>query len=387
MNFKAFFTTGVVAASIALSGCSTIEKRDDTVPKKKLSQITSKVNFKNKWKISSSSGAGKDASNLVLGESKDVIYTAGVKGKIVATNKKTGNLVWSSKINKEIIAGPSVSDKFVLVVSKEGGIHAFKAKDGSIAWTKELNTEVLAAPAIDNKLALIHSLDGNITALNVNDGKQLWQFNYVLPSIVLRKSSTPVIRKDSIVCGLANGKIVSLFKDTGEINWIVDLSEFNTGNSALSRMSDISSDPVVQNGMVYVVNYQGRLVAISERTGEIAWDKDASSYSGLAVKGDRVYLADDRGHISSFNAETGILAWDSDTLEGRELTTPSIYKNTLVLGDDDGMVHFLNLKTGKTIARYKLDTRGINTKPLFKNNDMFVLGTDGTLANINIENL
>ena len=48
-------------------------------------------------------------------------------------------------------------------------------------------------------------------------------------------------------------------------------------------MVDIDASPVVKDGIVYAVSFQGKVAAVELETGKIIWARDMSSSAGLGV--------------------------------------------------------------------------------------------------------
>ncbi|HEY6055083.1 MAG TPA: PQQ-binding-like beta-propeller repeat protein [Gaiellaceae bacterium] len=84
---------------------------------------------------------------------------------------------------------------------------------------------------------------------------------------------------------------------------------------------DVSADPAVVGGAVYFPDWGGYLNKVDAKTGNLIWQRQVSSYDGVAgsvsrtgpavVKG-VVYIGDQNGaHLMAINATTGALIWSS----------------------------------------------------------------------------
>ncbi len=62
-----------------------------------------------------------------------------------------------------------------------------------------------------------------------------------------------------------------------------------TGPTEIDRLSDVDTTPVVVNGVVYALAYNGNLTALDLRSGQIMWKRELGSVNDFIVDGDRIY--------------------------------------------------------------------------------------------------
>jgi outer membrane protein assembly factor BamB len=137
----------------------------------------------------------------------------------------------------------------------------------------------------------------------------------------------------------------------------------------------------VDNGVVYVVSYQGRLAALNMETGIPNWERELSSYAGFALSKSVLYVSDAKGSVLAIDRRNGKNLWEQSGLQGRRLSKPEIVGNDVVLvGDEDGYLHGLSAKDGSFLTRVMVDSKGIEAPPLWDNNRIHVLGRGGKIA-------
>ena len=365
---------------ILLIGCSGIEYRSDTPEKKSLQPLAQNLIVKQAWSKSIGKGIDHADVRLLLSDKDNLLMACDVHGKVYVINQDTGKELWSTNLKTTISAGPTVGDNKI-IVSSNAKVIALNVNNGSVIWNTEVTSEVLAAPSVKDSVVFVHTLDGGISALSSNDGRQLWRFILHTPSLVLRRSSTPIVTKDYVIAGFANGKLVAVNRIDGIASWSQDLSS-PTGRSDIQRMIDISADPIVLDDVVYVVGYQGKLAAFALQTGQLLWEKEVSSYSGMAIHKNIIYVAATNGDILAVERDTGNILWIQPDLQGRQLSQPVIQKDLLVVGDDDGYIHWLSLKNGQLQGRYKFQGDGIEAPPIVKGDKLYVYGRNGKLAKL-----
>jgi outer membrane protein assembly factor BamB len=375
----------VCCVLLSLNACNTIEKKNDLPNKKDLEPIVNPFQVKKilDKKIIDLNSRDILNSAILLTNNKKQLFIADFSGKVTSVDFH-GKHLWSKSLDKSVTAGPVLFEDKLLVITSEAKLFCLQAKNGEILWSTAISSDALAAPAVHSGTAFIHTLDGGLSAISLQDGRQLWRISTVLPNMTLRRGSAPVISGNYVITGFANGKLFAVNKENGNVVWAHNLSN-PKGRSELQRITDITADPVIVNNVVYAVSYQGNLTAIKLSSGEPLWEKELSSYSGIIVDENAVYISTVDGKVLAIDNKTGTIFWVQDDLQGRNLSKPIIFNKYLVVGDQDGNLHFLDQLYGYIKGRLFLDSSGISISPLIINkNQLYVLTNNGYLEVIEI---
>lgn len=110
---------------------------------------------------------------------------------------------------------------------------------------------------------------------------------------------------------------------------------------------------------IYAASYQGALAALDISNGHVNWNRDLSSYAGLAADNKLIYVSATNGDVVAVDIKTGATFWLQSALQGRILSKPAIMDKYIVLGDDDGYIHWLDKNSGNLLGRYQLDKNGV----------------------------
>jgi outer membrane protein assembly factor BamB len=143
---------------------------------------------------------------------------------------------------------------------------------------------------------------------------------------------------------------------------------------------DVSSGLSIVGNDVYVVGYHGRAVGIDLETGVVLWQQELSSYAGLGADINNVYVTTDFDAVVALERNTGTQLWRQEALRLRDVTAPTRYANTLVVGDYEGYVHWLSPDNGEFLARARAAGQRISGAPLVVGQNVYVQGDDGTVA-------
>ena len=130
-------------------------------------------------------GKGPHSTPLIVG---DLIFTAGLIGRLQALDKKTGNLVWfhdlyreygGSKMDRGYSCSPLAWKNTVIVTVGGAGqaLMAFDQKTGAVVWKKHdfiLSPSTPTIINVDGQDQLVMALGDHIVGVNPNNGELLW---------------------------------------------------------------------------------------------------------------------------------------------------------------------------------------------------------------------
>jgi outer membrane protein assembly factor BamB len=74
--------------------------------------------------------------------------------------------------------------------------------------------------------------------------------------------------------------------------------------------------------------------------------------------------ADSDGRLVAWRRDNGEPAWSLERFKHRGLTAPVVLNGHLAVGDEQGLVHWLNLKTSADVVRWRADGSAIVGAPV-----------------------
>jgi len=255
---------------------------------------------------------------------------------------------------------------------------ALDQNNGTELWRSRVSSEVLSAPVTAFGRVVARTVDGKVFGLDAVSGKEVWRYERKIPVLTLRGVSSPVISGANVVIGMAGGKLVVLDIVTGDVIWDATVS-ISSGRSELERLADIDSDPLVIDGTVYAVTYQGDVAALGENSGALLWRRKLSSYSGMSADLYNVYASDADGFVWAMDATSGAARWRQEALKKRKLSDVAVVNGVVAVGDYEGYVHFLSVNDGSVIGRTRVGSDPISKGMLVAEGILFVQGDGGSL--------
>ncbi|MDE2622121.1 MAG: outer membrane protein assembly factor BamB [Betaproteobacteria bacterium] len=293
---------------------------------------------------------------------KDVLYLATEKGELMALDPATGSESWHVKTKEPFSAGIGVGQDLLFLGNKNGELLAYDLK-GGLVWRSQQSSELTAPPEAAEGTVVTRTADGHIVGLNVTDGKRRWQVLRPQPALVLRGVSGITISRGGVLVGLPGGKLLALNLAQGTVVWEATIS-VPKGATELERVNDVLGAPIVGFQDVCTASYQGKTTCLEVSRGQTIWSKDEAAIGPIFADGNKLFVTDDKGDVVALNRLSGTTAWRNDSLEGRYLSPPVVTADYVVVGDAEGIVHFLSRGDGVESGRVSTDGTAITQPPL-----------------------
>lgn len=364
-----------------LTGCS--NTADNVLPPAQLKPFTATLQVDRVWKVDTGAGnSGKYVKfePLVVA---DKVITVDIKGKLSAHAMKDGKALWGKTLDQAITAGVGGGgfgeSALAVVGTEDGALIAVSPQDGSSRWESTLTSQVSSISEVDSGILVARSIDGRAYGIDSDTGEIKWTFYRETPALSLHGSGKPLIAHGGVALGLDSGSVVMLTLATGEPIWEVPLTA-GRGRTEIERMVDIDGTMVFDDEEIYAVTYQGRIAAIDARRGRVLWSHKASSPSGVALGESWLYYTDENSAVWALKKSSGVDVWKQDGLRFRTVTRPVVFGSTVVVGDYDGYLHWLDRDSGEFVARKRASGSGILLAPRVYGDSLLVLADDGTLS-------
>ena len=376
---------GMVLAGMVLVGCASDRGPDwadikGEVGPTELTEFTQTAKFKVRWK----SELGEPGLNLLQAAlSNDAIYGASAKGGLMRLDRSSGKKIWHIKTGITISGGVGWGEGLVVIGSDKGVVLAYD-DSGKLLWKSKVPSEVLSVPKIADGVVMVRSGDGRIAGLNAINGQRLWLYERSTPALVVRSHAGVTVQRGIAYAGFAGGKLVALKIADGSVLWEVSVSQPH-GNTELERISDITSNPIVDDVQVCAIAFQGRVACFDIAQGSQIWNRGISSDKGMMLLRKNLYLTNARGEVFALDMISGSTLWKNEKFTLRETTSPYALEKFVVIGDYDGYLHALKREDGRMSARIKLDGGAIQVGPRPLDDGLLVQTSGGELYSLSIE--
>ncbi len=372
---------------MGLSGCGTVKgwlaEESHELPPTELVEFTTEFTPVKLWSTDTGGGSDSDYSDIAVWLQSEMAVVVGYEGDVSAYNAATGKRLWQASLDVPVITGAGGGEGLILIGTQEGEIFALDETNGDLLWQQQLTSEVLAPPKAAKGVVVARTADGRMRGLSASDGTVLWNYQRKVPLLSLRGASAAVVADDKVIAGYANGKLVALAIQSGQVIWEKSVA-VPRGRSELERLVDIDSEPVIKDGIVYAVAYHGQVAAFDLESGQKLWSRDMSSRSGLDVaESGTIYISDDADYVWALQGRDAL--WRQTRLLRRKLSAPVVAGNQVVVGDFEGYVHWISRDDGRFVARTNISKSAIRSKPVVKDGIVYVLANDGELTAFKVQ--
>jgi len=363
----------------------TYSEEDENIVPKALEDIQHEVVLNELWSRDVGAALGERFLKLEMATSDGKVFIADRKGSVFSLDQKTGEILWQVETELPISGGLEVGYQHLFFGTTDADVVALKLDDGSTAWTTQVSSEVLSNPRFSDGYLVVRSVDGAVNTLDAETGEEQWSYIRDVPALSLRGTSSPVVKSGGVICGYANGKLVVLRLKDGLQIWETSVAVAR-GRGALSRMVDVDSDPLAGERFIYAATFNGGVVAVDVRSGQITWRRsEMSSFKKMIADWVSIFVVDVDNHIWSADQGKGSINWQQDDLEHRKVTSLTKVGEYLLTGDYEGYVHALNVSDGKLVGRLKVSSSAITSAPVFADGIIYVQNIEGEVIALRLD--
>ncbi len=266
------------------------------------------------------------------------LFVAGMRDLLVCLDAQTGKERWRFDFVKKMqapapdfgfICSPLVDGEFVYAQAGASFVKLNK-RTGELVWRSLIDKggmwgSVFSSPVfaeLAGRRQLVAQMREKLAGVDPADGKVLWE----QPIEAFRGMNilTPVADKDTIFTSTYGGKTIG-FK-VAQANGNFTLTE-----TWKHKAQGYMSTPVVIDGVAYNHLKSQRIMAIEVESGRELWTSDQSfgKYMSLVAQGDRILALDQRGQLFLFRANKQKF----EQIDKRKLTDAETWAHLASAGD------------------------------------------------------
>jgi outer membrane protein assembly factor BamB len=323
-----------------------------------------------------------------------VVYTLDSRARVQATST-SGQVLWSRDLtpardqNASASGGAlAVGGGRLYVASAYAFVAALDIASGDELWRTEFDAPLTGSPALDGDAVYVSAIDSSNWALDAVTGRIRWT-NAGTPSVTtVARGSAPAIAGGLVVFPTQAGELTAVNRSNGGVAWTTAAVGRRTG-AALSTISALTGDPVVDGARLYAANQSGRTFAIDARTGATIWAATEGAYGPVWPVGGSVFLISDQNRLVRLDARDGSQIWarelplfTTDRVR-RQLAIypqhgPVLAGGRLWVASGDGALTGFDPASGASALTLEIPG-GAASGPVVAGRTMFVLSREGVL--------
>jgi outer membrane protein assembly factor BamB len=209
-------------------------------------------------------------------------------------------------------ATPLVWDNgWLIAASETGEVLAYRAVDGGLIWRRGIDAMANARPSLAADRVYVPAADGRIVALQVETGELVWERR------VGGKPHEILALDDRLYVGSTDNRLYCLRADNGVIDW-----RWPTG-------ADVVGRPLVDARLVFFVSLDNMLRALDRRSGNQRWKRalPLRPSGGPQRAGDALIVSGVAPPLRAYSIKDGAPAGEIAT-DGELASPPYVLPNT-----------------------------------------------------------
>ncbi len=342
-------------------------------------------------------GAGNSRRNRITAApvvSGSVVYAMDALAHVTAVST-AGATLWQADLTAvfdrggaQSGGGLAASGGRVYATTGYGEVVALDGGSGGVIWRQRLGAPAAGAPGLAGGRVYAMSADGTGWALDAASGRVVWTKPAAENVLSSDTGAAPAVTGSTVIFPFPAGVIIAAETATGTSLWQAAITGNRLGR-AFANSGDITGDPVVTGGVVYVGTAAGRTGAFREDTGERIWTAEEGALNPPLVAGGSVFVVSDAGALVRLDAGTGERIWAAAlpeftaTKAKKYLETyahfgPVLAGGRLTTVSSDGLMRRFDAASGSPVGQIAIPG-GAASDPALAGGMMFVVTSNGQL--------
>ena len=356
---------GAAGVVLLLAGCAADKPKPTP-----LEPVAAKISARQVW----SASIGSINFPMVPTVQGGVFFVAS-GGEVRALQAENGAEVWRASAGGAIAAGVGSDGRYTSVVTRGNEVVTFD--NGREVWRKRVPSAVVTPPFVGGERVFVMGVDRAVHAFDAVDGRRLWVYSKPGDALTLAQASVVTAFRNSLL--VAQGqRLTALDPLRGTVLWEVPLAS-PRGTNEVERLADLIGPMVRVGDRVCGRAFQSAVGCADAARGALLWSRNTAGAQAVASNADFVIGADASDRITAWRAGTGDVAWQSEKLLYRGLSGALAVGPSVVFGDEQGYLHFMDAATGEPQLRLQPGSKPILGAPLLSGTTMLVTARDGGL--------
>ena len=303
--------------------------------------------------------------------------------KFSILNKK---LVWKFNFYKKrykkipIYLKLKISDNNLIVSDNLGYLYILDIQTGNLNWAKNFGVPFRSSIKTEKENIFLLNQDNKFYIINKKDGEKKTNFE-TFPSILKSELETSISldqSKNNLFFVTSAGQLYSINYKTNNLNWLINLSMTNKGQSK----KFFFSSPIIFKKDTLYISTSISTYSINAINGSINWELPFSTYVRPAISENFIILASNDGFILNLDIKTGKVLWSKSLFKSSDKLNPKkigqiksllLASNKILVSTSKGFFIFIDYKDGKIFNFTKASGNGFFSNPVIVNKKIFVV--------------
>jgi outer membrane protein assembly factor BamB len=302
---------------------------------------------------------------------------------IVGVDVNLGRVDWATAASGGIDSEARFDSQHnqVYVGADDGSFYALDPSSGSIRWTYHAKGAIERGAAFGDGAVYVATAADRVFSLDAATGKWRWQYERETPDgFTIHGYAGPRLQGNTILSGFADGYLVSLSTEAGEVIWARSLAAVS------DQFVDVDSTPAIVGDVAYVSSYSGGLYALSPKDGGVRWRLGIEGAGEVNVADQRLYFAAPREGVHAVDL-AGHVLWRQALTAAGDLTVPVTVGPYLIFSGSRAGLFIVERDSGKLLEIFNPGS-GICAAPMLEADKgrLYVLSNGGALYALDVVN-
>jgi outer membrane protein assembly factor BamB len=332
-----------------------------------------------------SSSSGRLSAVPIIADGK--VFTLDAGGTVSAFSAAGGSRVWSTSVTPKsekraegFGGGLALDSGRLYVTTGYGTVVGIDPAKGSVLWTQKIGEPVRSSPTAAGGKVYFMSTDSVLHCLDGNDGQELWTAKGVPEPATLLSNVSPAVGQGLVVAAFPAGDIAAYQVGSGQPAWRDSLSR-SSETTAAGILID-PARPVIDRGVGFVVGHGGRMIAVSESSGERLWTRNLASTQMPWAAGDAVFVVDINGKLMALARADGKVRWLTQLPGKARWNGPVLAGGKLWVVSTEGSLVAVDARSGQVVSTTPLGTK-VFVSPVVAGGRMYILADNAVLIALN----
>ena len=257
-----------------------------------------------------------------------IVYIGHNSGSMEAFDATNGRPVWHERDSGAYHAPAEVFEQMVVYGNIEGRLFARDRFSGSLIYNVDLGSAIESRPVYEKGRLIVHTRNHKIVCLDALTGKVLWAYKRAVPFLTtLQRVSTPLVYKNKVIVGFADGFVAAFTLEEGVLSW-------ETKIVLGKKFIDADTHPIIVKGNILMGSQSGPLTLINPSNGLILRRLPFQIARAPLVVDDSVVLGSVDGELVKLSSKFEVV--DKLKVSNDALTSLVLWKDHLVVGTTGG---------------------------------------------------
>ena len=275
-----------------------------------------------------------------------------------ALDATTGEVIWTLPTQGPNVAAPVEMGDHLLIASMDGRLYRVRKRNGRPVWVSDLigKGAILEAPAVHGDRAFVTSEDNRLSAVDLAQGDVVWSRDRPhRANFTIHGQAGALVTGQHVITGFSDGRVVAFERSDGATYWSRDLADGKT------EFVDVDTTPVMVGDHTVVAGaYKVGLYGLDVETGMTTWVLRGEGFGTPAEMQGVLYVPQASGRLVAVDPVAGSVIWALEMAEGAPRTPAVSYKYVL-LPIDRSLV-LVDRGSGRALRRYD-DMYGFSSTP------------------------